>query len=119
MIGPAAEITEKLAALEEMGVAYVLLSGQGSRPNLRRFAEKVMPKFCASSPRCAWGGVRSGRRVMSNNNAVAHDPSVGVSAPPQLRWGEKHYLLRGRAGLLDDGQPEGLIVLDRLARGRR
>jgi len=45
MIGPAAEIAEKLAALEEMGVAYVLLSGQGSRPNLRRFAERVMPKF--------------------------------------------------------------------------
>ena len=34
-----------LAALEEVGVAYVLLFGQGSRANLRRFAENVMPKF--------------------------------------------------------------------------
>jgi alkanesulfonate monooxygenase SsuD/methylene tetrahydromethanopterin reductase-like flavin-dependent oxidoreductase (luciferase family) len=48
MIGPAGEITEKLAALEEMGVAYVLLFSQGSRPNLRRFAERVMPKFAMS-----------------------------------------------------------------------
>ena len=47
MIGPAEEITDKLAALAEMGVAYVLLFSQGSRPNLRRFAEKVMPKFSA------------------------------------------------------------------------
>ncbi|SEO56820.1 Flavin-dependent oxidoreductase, luciferase family (includes alkanesulfonate monooxygenase SsuD and methylene tetrahydromethanopterin reductase) [Rhodospirillales bacterium URHD0017] len=47
MIGPAKEIADKLAALAEVGVAYVLLSGQGSRPNLRRFAEKVMPKFGA------------------------------------------------------------------------
>jgi len=45
MIGPAEEIADKLAGLEEVGVAYVLLSGQGSRPNLRRFAERVMPKF--------------------------------------------------------------------------
>ena len=30
MIGPAEEITDKLAALEEMGVAYVLLFSQGS-----------------------------------------------------------------------------------------
>src|SRR4051794_39596296 len=45
MIGPAEEIADKLAALEEMGVGYVLLFSQGSRPNLRRFAEKVMPKF--------------------------------------------------------------------------
>ena len=36
-----------LAALEEVGVAYVLLFGQGSRDNLRRFAERVMPKFRA------------------------------------------------------------------------
>ena len=45
MIGPAGEITDKLAQLKEMGVAYVLLFSQGSRVNLRRFAEKVMPKF--------------------------------------------------------------------------
>jgi alkanesulfonate monooxygenase SsuD/methylene tetrahydromethanopterin reductase-like flavin-dependent oxidoreductase (luciferase family) len=48
MIGPAEEIADKLAALAEMGVAYVLLFSQGSRPNLRRFAERVMPKFAGS-----------------------------------------------------------------------
>jgi len=48
LIGPAEEIAERLAGLEEVGVAYVLLAGQGSRPNLRRFAEKVMPKFGAA-----------------------------------------------------------------------
>jgi hypothetical protein len=30
-------------ALKEAGAAYVLLFGQGSRDNLRRFAEQVMP----------------------------------------------------------------------------
>jgi hypothetical protein len=30
-----------------LGVAYVLLFSQGSRANLRRFAEQVMPKFPA------------------------------------------------------------------------
>jgi alkanesulfonate monooxygenase SsuD/methylene tetrahydromethanopterin reductase-like flavin-dependent oxidoreductase (luciferase family) len=48
LIGPAEEIVEKLAALREMGVAYVLLFGQGSRHNLRRFAERVMPKLGSS-----------------------------------------------------------------------
>jgi alkanesulfonate monooxygenase SsuD/methylene tetrahydromethanopterin reductase-like flavin-dependent oxidoreductase (luciferase family) len=47
VIGTAEEIVDRLAALEEAGVAYVLLFGQGSRDNLRRFAEKVMPKFQA------------------------------------------------------------------------
>lgn len=47
LIGSAAEVTERLAALAEAGVAYVLLSGQGSRANLRRFAEQVMPKVAA------------------------------------------------------------------------
>jgi alkanesulfonate monooxygenase SsuD/methylene tetrahydromethanopterin reductase-like flavin-dependent oxidoreductase (luciferase family) len=45
VIGTAQEVTDKLAALAEAGVAYVLLFGQGSRANLRRFAERVMPKF--------------------------------------------------------------------------
>ncbi|MFO1083829.1 MAG: LLM class flavin-dependent oxidoreductase [Reyranellaceae bacterium] len=45
LIGAAEEVAERLAALEEAGVAYVLLAGQGSRDNLRRFAERVMPKF--------------------------------------------------------------------------
>jgi alkanesulfonate monooxygenase SsuD/methylene tetrahydromethanopterin reductase-like flavin-dependent oxidoreductase (luciferase family) len=44
LIGTAEEVVEGLAALEEVGVAYVLLFGQGSRDNLRRFAERVMPK---------------------------------------------------------------------------
>ena len=45
VIGTAEEVADRLAALKELGVAYVLLFGQGSRANLRRFAEKVMPKF--------------------------------------------------------------------------
>lgn len=45
LIGTAEEVMEGLAVLEEAGVAYVLLSGQGSLDNLRRFAERVMPKF--------------------------------------------------------------------------
>ena len=47
LIGTAEEVAEGLAALEDVGVAYVLLFGQGSRDNLRRFAERVMPKFGA------------------------------------------------------------------------
>jgi alkanesulfonate monooxygenase SsuD/methylene tetrahydromethanopterin reductase-like flavin-dependent oxidoreductase (luciferase family) len=47
LIGTTEEVAEGLAALEEVGVAYVLLFGQGSRDNLRRFAERVMPKFGA------------------------------------------------------------------------
>ena len=47
LIGVAEEIVERLAALEAAGVTYVLLSGQGSRDNLRRFAERVMPRFSA------------------------------------------------------------------------
>lgn len=45
LIGSVEEIVDRLAALQEAGAAYVLLSGQGSRANLRRFAEQVMPKF--------------------------------------------------------------------------
>jgi alkanesulfonate monooxygenase SsuD/methylene tetrahydromethanopterin reductase-like flavin-dependent oxidoreductase (luciferase family) len=45
VIGTAEEVADRLAALQELGVAYVLLFGQGSRDNLRRFADKVMPKF--------------------------------------------------------------------------
>ena len=47
LIGTAGEVEAGLAALEEVGVAYVLLFGQGSRDNLRRFAERVMPRFGA------------------------------------------------------------------------
>ena len=45
LIGTAEEVIDRFAALEAAGVAYVLLSGQGSRANLRRFADTVMPKF--------------------------------------------------------------------------
>jgi alkanesulfonate monooxygenase SsuD/methylene tetrahydromethanopterin reductase-like flavin-dependent oxidoreductase (luciferase family) len=48
LIGTAEEVVEGLAALAGVGVGYVLLFGQGSRDNLRRFAERVMPKFAAS-----------------------------------------------------------------------
>jgi alkanesulfonate monooxygenase SsuD/methylene tetrahydromethanopterin reductase-like flavin-dependent oxidoreductase (luciferase family) len=47
LIGTPEEVTAGLVALQEAGVAYVLLFGQGSRDNLRRFAEKVMPRFVA------------------------------------------------------------------------
>jgi alkanesulfonate monooxygenase SsuD/methylene tetrahydromethanopterin reductase-like flavin-dependent oxidoreductase (luciferase family) len=47
LIGTAEEVADGLAALEDVGVAYVLLFGQGSRDNLRRFAERVIPKFGA------------------------------------------------------------------------
>ena len=45
LIGSAEEITDRLAALADADAAYVLLQGQGARENLRRFAEKIMPKF--------------------------------------------------------------------------
>jgi alkanesulfonate monooxygenase SsuD/methylene tetrahydromethanopterin reductase-like flavin-dependent oxidoreductase (luciferase family) len=51
LIGTAGEVEAGLAALKEVGVAYVLLFGQGSRDNLRRFAERVMPKFSCPSAR--------------------------------------------------------------------
>jgi alkanesulfonate monooxygenase SsuD/methylene tetrahydromethanopterin reductase-like flavin-dependent oxidoreductase (luciferase family) len=41
------EIAERLAALQQVGVAYVLLSGPGAPDKLRRFAETVMPRFGA------------------------------------------------------------------------
>src|SRR5262245_33617234 len=47
LIGTPEEVAEGIAALEDVGVAYILLFGQGSRDNLRRFAEKVIPKFSA------------------------------------------------------------------------
>ncbi len=47
LIGAAEEVVDGLAALADAGVAYVLLFGQGSRDNLRRVAEQVMPKVGA------------------------------------------------------------------------
>ncbi len=45
LIGTPDEIAAKLAALRAVGVEYVLLSGAGSRDNLRRFARDIMPAF--------------------------------------------------------------------------
>ena len=45
LIGTSDEIATKLDALRAVGVDYVLLSGQGSRDNLRRFAREIMPAF--------------------------------------------------------------------------
>ena len=38
----------KLDALHRVEVDYVLLSGQGSRDNLRRFARDIMPAFAGA-----------------------------------------------------------------------
>jgi alkanesulfonate monooxygenase SsuD/methylene tetrahydromethanopterin reductase-like flavin-dependent oxidoreductase (luciferase family) len=48
LIGTPDEIAEKLARCAPRGVACVLLSGQGSRDNLRRFAPEVMPAFATT-----------------------------------------------------------------------
>jgi alkanesulfonate monooxygenase SsuD/methylene tetrahydromethanopterin reductase-like flavin-dependent oxidoreductase (luciferase family) len=45
LIGTPDEIAAKLEALRAHGVGYVLLSGQGSRDNLRLFAREIMPSF--------------------------------------------------------------------------
>jgi alkanesulfonate monooxygenase SsuD/methylene tetrahydromethanopterin reductase-like flavin-dependent oxidoreductase (luciferase family) len=45
LIGTAQEVIDGVAALAEAGAAYVLVQGQGSRANLRRIAERVMPRF--------------------------------------------------------------------------
>ena len=50
LIGTAGEVEAGLAALKEVGVAYVLLFTRASRDDLRRFAERVMPKFGAPRP---------------------------------------------------------------------
>jgi alkanesulfonate monooxygenase SsuD/methylene tetrahydromethanopterin reductase-like flavin-dependent oxidoreductase (luciferase family) len=50
LIGSPDEIAAKLSRLREVGVEYVLLSGQGSRENLRRFAREIMPAFADHQP---------------------------------------------------------------------
>ena len=45
LIGTAGEVVDGLAALADVGAAYILVSGQGSRANLRRIADCVMPKL--------------------------------------------------------------------------
>src|SRR5499433_3532679 len=57
MYGTPDEIAEKLDALREAGVGYVLLNGGGSgggargRESLRRFAREVMPAFAEAPPK--------------------------------------------------------------------
>ena len=48
LIGTPDEIAAGLDALRAVGVDYVLLSGQGSRDNLRRFARDLMPAFAGA-----------------------------------------------------------------------
>ena len=50
LIGTPEVIAAKLEALRANGVGYVLLSGQGSRDNLRRFAREIMPLFADHQP---------------------------------------------------------------------
>ena len=45
LIGTPEQIADQLDALRAQGVAYVLLNGPGSRENLQRFAQAVMPAF--------------------------------------------------------------------------
>jgi alkanesulfonate monooxygenase SsuD/methylene tetrahydromethanopterin reductase-like flavin-dependent oxidoreductase (luciferase family) len=48
MYGTPDEIAVKLERLQSAGVTHVLLNGPaGSRENLRRFAQEVMPAFAA------------------------------------------------------------------------
>jgi alkanesulfonate monooxygenase SsuD/methylene tetrahydromethanopterin reductase-like flavin-dependent oxidoreductase (luciferase family) len=42
-------ISEKLAALRNAGVAYILLTTLGGPPQLRRFAREIMPAFTSKS----------------------------------------------------------------------
>lgn len=39
------EVSAKLQALRDVGVAYVLLNRPGGLPTLSRFAEQIMPSF--------------------------------------------------------------------------
>ncbi len=47
LYGSPAEVSEKLQALQEVGVEYVLLNSPAGLPTLRRFADEVMPKFAS------------------------------------------------------------------------
>jgi len=48
LFGTPDEIAAKLDALRSVGVDYVLLSSQGSRDSLRRFASGIMPAFAGA-----------------------------------------------------------------------
>jgi alkanesulfonate monooxygenase SsuD/methylene tetrahydromethanopterin reductase-like flavin-dependent oxidoreductase (luciferase family) len=45
LYGTPDQIADKLQALREVGVEYVLLYGQNGLPSLRRFAGELMPAF--------------------------------------------------------------------------
>jgi alkanesulfonate monooxygenase SsuD/methylene tetrahydromethanopterin reductase-like flavin-dependent oxidoreductase (luciferase family) len=50
LFGTPDEICTSLAALQETGVAYVLLTVAGGSAQLRRFAGEIMPAFAGSAP---------------------------------------------------------------------
>ena len=57
MYGSPDEITQRIEALRDVGVGYVLLNGGGSgggargRESLRRFARDIMPLFVEAAPK--------------------------------------------------------------------
>ena len=57
MYGSPDEIVQRLEALRDVGVGYVLINGGGSgggargRESLRRFARDVMPLFAEATPK--------------------------------------------------------------------
>lgn len=48
LIGTVDEICERLEAMRQAGVEYVILSCGASRESLRRFAREVTPQFAAA-----------------------------------------------------------------------
>jgi alkanesulfonate monooxygenase SsuD/methylene tetrahydromethanopterin reductase-like flavin-dependent oxidoreductase (luciferase family) len=50
LYGTPDEICAALGALQEAGVAYVLLTIAGGSAQLRRFAREIMPAFARSTP---------------------------------------------------------------------
>jgi alkanesulfonate monooxygenase SsuD/methylene tetrahydromethanopterin reductase-like flavin-dependent oxidoreductase (luciferase family) len=50
LFGTPDEICASLAALQNAGVAYVLLTVAGGSAQLRRFASDIMPTFAGSTP---------------------------------------------------------------------
>jgi len=57
LYGTAAEIGPKLAALNDAGAEYVLLSMPGGTEQLRRFAEEVMPALSATGASAEFSGL--------------------------------------------------------------
>src|SRR3984893_11278625 len=71
LIGTPDEIAEKLARCAPRGVACVLLSGQGSRDNLRRFAQEA----CR-----LWQQRERFRRARRSPRAAPLQPSLPLTA---------------------------------------